>query len=618
MDTTRITRLPNSKELFAFPQSTAYTTPLTVPEALTALSTLLVSANWQPYEQAFASQSTGQDLAIVYFKNDRQLLSVMISKAPAQNDATSISYTGLMTGHDLPFPKSASAIKYDPTRPYLGCVSTSDPESLSRELREGLVARGWQAWSPRDAKRVDIADQKTEQGITAFYVHASAPSLRLSLVKRNEGQTAVTVEGISAEVLAALGKSVSNSDASSKDAESKDAVSKDTERTAKQEPTAAPSAQEPVDPTKNLADDIMREARAAIGEALRGIKEPSAKTGKSKGDVEQADAGAPLAAMQPGEAGSNLPVPLPEGSENINIDDGQLEFSNTASVSQVAAFYRSALKAAGWKVRATPINKPNMVVVEFARSGKDSRWTIMRMGDQTRVTATGSVFETAAKEAGDREDKAGSSSTRAEPSITAEQLEADEAAGLPVPKQSTSKGSEKTMFRVSALADVPAPLEAVLGFYRREIAKRPDWQMLNEETNTKATARIRYATPAGPALLTLTEKSGTTSVVLLVRKQKEAQASGLMPAAGQVRILIGNVTDKDVQVSLAKKTIKVGAGKGAKAPDGPTLEVKPGTYVVKVKGAGISDAPPEEISVGADEIWGLMIGPGGVLPLPMY
>ena len=349
IDTTRIARLPNSAELFAFPQSTAYTTALSVPEALTALSTLLVGANWQPYEQAFASQSTGQDLAIVYFKNDRQLLSVMISKAPAQNNATSISYTGLMTGHDLPFPKSASAIKYEPTRPYLACLSSSDPDSLSRELREGLIARGWRPWSPRDAKRVDNADQKTEQGITAFYVHASAPSLRLSLAKRNDGQTSVAVEGLSADVLAALGKSVVNADASSKDAESKDAVSKDAERTALPEPKAAPAAQEPADPTKTLADDIMQEARAAIGEALRGIKEPPFKSGKSKVGVEQADAGAPLAAMRPGEAEADLPVPLPEGSENISHDDGQLEFSNTASVSQVAAFYRSALKAAGWK-----------------------------------------------------------------------------------------------------------------------------------------------------------------------------------------------------------------------------------------------------------------------------
>ena len=196
-------------------------------------------------------------------------------------------------------------------------------------------------------------------------------------------------------------------------------------------------------------------------------------------------------------------------------------------------------------------------------------------------------------------------------------LEADEAAGLPVPKQSTSKGSEKTMFRVSALADVNAPLQAVLGFYRRELGKRNDWQMQNETTDTSGSARIQFATPEGPAILTLTEKSGTTSVVLLVRKQKAAQASGLMPKPGQVKLLIGNILEKDAKLSLAKKTIKVGAGKGAKEPDGPSLEIKPGSYDVNVSAPGVS-APPEKITVGGDEIWGLIIGPGGVLPIQMY
>ncbi|MCB1484475.1 MAG: hypothetical protein KDJ17_06240 [Hyphomicrobiaceae bacterium] len=90
-----------------------------------------------------------------------------------------------------------------------------------------------------------------------------------------------------------------------------------------------------------------------------------------------------------------------------------------------------------------------------------------------------------------------------------------------------------------------------------------------------------------------------------------------MPKPGQVRILIGNILEKDAEILLAKKTIKVGAGKGAKAPDGPTLEIKPGSYAVNVKSPGLN-ASPETITVGADEIWGLMIGPGGILALPMY
>lgn len=604
IDTTKIVRLPNSKELFAFPQTTAFTTSLPVPEALTALSTLLVKDKWQPYEQAFASQSTGANLAIAYFKRDRDLLSVMITLAPAQNNATSVSYTGLVPGHDLPFPKTAAAIKYDPTRPYLNCLSASDPESLSRELREGLQSRGWQPWSAKEGKRVEDGDQKTENGVSAFYVHGSAPSLHVSIGKREDGQTSVTVEGISAEVLAAASKAASDTQVAASPPEPK----------AAEAPPVEPNAQKHPDPVDDLMGQIMNEARSAIGDALKDVKTPNA--GKSKSD--RAEAGAPLAAMSSSDADAAIPVPLPEGSENVAFDNDELAFQNPASVAQVADFYRSKLKGAGWKEHKTPINKPNMVVLNFEKAGSGADFTIMRMGDHTQVTGTGTAFEVAKSEPANGDAAEDASSTGGGgSSITADQLEADEAAGLPVPKQSTSKGSEKSMFRVSALADVEAPLQAVLGFYRRELGKRSDWQQQNEDKDSTGATRVRYATPEGPAVLTLSEKSHVTSVVLLVRKQKEAQASGLMPKPGQVRILIGNVLDKDAKISFGKTSVTVGAGKGAEAPDGPTLEVKPGTYTVTVQSKGLS-APPETISVAGDEIWGLMIGPGGILPLPMY
>lgn len=604
IDTTKIARLPNSKELFAFPQSTSYTTSLSVPEALTALSTLLVNEKWQPYEQAFASQSTTANLAIVNFKKDRELLSVMITPAPAQNNATGVSYTALVPGHDLPFPNNASAIKYDPTRPYLSCLSAAEPESLSLEMRKGLQERGWQPWSPKDAKRVADGDQKTDGGgVTAYYVHASEPSLHLSIGKREDGQTTLTIEAISAEVLASVGKSPSDSKVEAKEPETK----------AEQAPQADADAAKTPDQMDDLAGQIMDQARSAIDDALSGIGKPGAK----KSSKTASDAGSPLAAMASNDVDAAIPVPLPLGSEDISFDSEQLEFSNSASVARVAAFYRSALKEKGWKERKTPINKPNMVVLQFDKSGSSAEFTIMRMGDHTQVTGTGAAFEAAATKSDGEEAQAGASADDEKKSITADQLQPDEAAGLPVPKQSTSKGSEKTMFRVSALAEVEAPLQAVLEFYRRELGKRTDWQMQNEATDSSGSARVQYATPEGPAVLTLTEKSGTTSIVLLVRKKKEAQASGLMPKPGQVRILIGNILEKDAEISFAKKTIKVGAGKGAKAPDGPTLEIKPGSYAVNVKSPGLN-ASPETITVGADEIWGLMIGPGGILALPMY
>ncbi len=47
------------------------------------------------------------------------------------------------------------------------------------------------------------------------------------------------------------------------------------------------------------------------------------------------------------------------------------------------------------------------------------------------------------------------------------------------------------------------------------------------------------------------------------------------------------------------------------------LELAPGKHAYSLKG---SKAPManDTVEVAADEIWGLMVGPGGVLPVQMY
>ena len=73
----------------------------------------------------------------------------------------------------------------------------------------------------------------------------------------------------------------------------------------------------------------------------------------------------------------------------------------------------------------------------------------------------------------------------------------------------------------------------------------------------------------------------------------------------------------EATMTFNNKAVKIKGGAGTKAPDGPTLDVKPGKYKFSIKPAG-KPAQTEEIEVGADETWGLMIGPGGVLPMQAY
>ena len=65
------------------------------------------------------------------------------------------------------------------------------------------------------------------------------------------------------------------------------------------------------------------------------------------------------------------------------------------------------------------------------------------------------------------------------------------------------------------------------------------------------------------------------------------------------------------------RPIKVAAGGGTKGPDGAMLDLPPGKHKFSIKMPG-KPTSNDELEVGADQTWGLLIGPGGALPLQVY
>jgi hypothetical protein len=332
---------------------------------------------------------------------------------------------------------------------------------------------------------------------------------------------------------------------------------------------------------------------------------------------------APLQAL----ANSNTPVPLPENAEEVKFDgsEGRLEFSSGSSVQAPASFYRGALKPAGWKEQPSVINQPNMAVMEFAKAGKSISMTVMQMGAKVNVSADGpGLVMAAAKPASGgkpaRSDQASASAKSAGP------MEADADSALPVPKQhsSTSLATAKlpgieTPFRRELEASVPAELSDVLAFYRTELA-RLGWQEKPDGAAISADrVQLAFASPQGPAMLKLGRANGETSVNLVQKNPDAATKADIMPKPGQARLMLGNMGDKDAQLTINKQTIKVAAGAGGpQSPKGPTLDLPPGKYQYSLKMAG-RPARNDTIDIAAGDAWGLMVGPTGeVLPLQMY
>jgi hypothetical protein len=133
LDTSKLPRVEGTKDIFASPPSTIFTAPQPVAETADGTVKALTGAGWQQYAPAFAEQAKIPNMFLASFKKGPVGLSVFINVAPAQSNATSVTYTGVAISNDLPFPKDATEIKFDPDRPHLerARLATSKPHPTS-------------------------------------------------------------------------------------------------------------------------------------------------------------------------------------------------------------------------------------------------------------------------------------------------------------------------------------------------------------------------------------------------------------------------------------------------------------------------------------------------------
>ncbi len=585
LDTSTLARLSGSTVIYASPATTIYTSREAVPAAVAAALKLLTSDGWQLYSDPFSSVAQIPDQSTLTLKKGSQGLTLFVTLAPAQGNASNISYIATAIEGELPFFADASDIKYAPSRPHLAFVTDAALADVLTFYRDALTRRGWAGWSRKDKRETaatEDASEANERGRFAFFVRKGQQPLMVMLQSRDDKRLSVSIERVPEKLLVITD---ANDETAEKEAQAPAAA-----------PTPAPDADDAFDA---LAGSIMKEVQKATEQALEDVGKPP-KASTPTGPVERLSPMADVVA----------PVPLPSTAEKIEIeaDSGSVTFTSPSSVQSIAAFYRETMKADGWQPEPSVINKDNMVVLRFSKEEKDLSFEILAFGGASRVDVSGSgLGETASADT--------TASKSAEPA-EAVALTVEIKSGLPVPAPNTSSGYEQSLFRVSANASVHAPLDAVLTFYRRELLAL-SWTEQPGAAVSKGEARISFATTEGPATLLLVHRDGETTSTVTLRNEAAARKAGMLPAAGKTKLLIGNVLDKEAVLTIDKKAVKVAAGKGAKGPDGPTLEVGAGKHTFSLSAAGV---PPvtDTFEVAAGDVWGLMIGPGGVLPVQMY
>lgn len=196
-------------------------------------------------------------------------------------------------------------------------------------------------------------------------------------------------------------------------------------------------------------------------------------------------------------------------------------------------------------------------------------------------------------------------------------VEQSEATGLPLPKGRLLTTEKNSPLIKSVHAEMPLDLASMVRFYRVELEKR-GWTENDGAVVEPDRAVIAFTTSDGPALLRLIHQDDRTIADLSLRKQGVVESAiakaDILPSAGQAKLMLGNTTDEAAIIAINEHTIKLASR--ASLPNGPEIDLPPGRFKVTLKVPG-NAARNGEFEVGANETWGLLVGPAGV-PLPVH
>lgn len=644
-----------------------YSVPRTLADTTVALVKLLGADGWKPYVAPMEDRRS----ILTAFKKGSQAISVsftiQVGKNERTSEVTTVYYSPSRLQFALAAPEDATDLVFDTNRPYLNLTTAAAVDSTRDFYNKQLMAMGWSPLSAADAtakwpnakldanaayydrgnKRpimltMQRAGDKTNVEIRvapfALAQDLQADTEIFGLPRPKQFKTSGGTDGrpreVHAHVIADVGTVLAfyrrELAARNWKEETQGAVITPDEVVLNYSPpegsavlklsrkydlTIASIVQQipapkaaPAQPSAAKDDSIgamLKEAQQMMrdADAIPGIRPPQAPA-----------ATAPAEALRP-LASNDAPVPVPENAEDVEFSgaDGKLEFSSPSSVKSVADFYRSTMKQQGWGAQSSVINNANMVVLNFSKAGKSVSFTLMKMGAKTNVTADGPALKVAGAKSAD---KTAAADTPSQPA-TEDDLIVEEFGGLPVPKRHTMAEGSKNPFRREMNANVPLDLTTVLSFYRRELGKL-NWK--EEAVGAVVAAdnvNLAYTSAEGPGLLKLNRKDGETVVKLLIRNPEAATKAGVMPKAGQAKVIFGNINEAEATVTFNNRPIKVGANAGTKGPDGPMLDIAAGKYKYTIKLPG-KPAKSDEVELATGETWGLMVGPGGILALQVY
>jgi len=195
LDTSRLPRTTGAKEVFASTASTIFTTPTPVAQTADTVDKALATEGWQKYVAPNTSLLSSDNQRTLSLKKGPLALGVFITVAPAQGNATSVQYNAASLKNDVPFPKDASNIEFDPNKPLLTLVSGEPIDKTLDFYRKELAPLGWSLWSQKlngVQPAGGASGELTKSGAYAYYLQGDRRLAALVLERADAGRTKAT------------------------------------------------------------------------------------------------------------------------------------------------------------------------------------------------------------------------------------------------------------------------------------------------------------------------------------------------------------------------------------------------------------------------------------------
>jgi hypothetical protein len=188
----------------------------------------------------------------------------------------------------------------------------------------------------------------------------------------------------------------------------------------------------------------------------------------------------------------------------------------------------------------------------------------------------------------------------------------------PVPEDCSNISQEKSPYRSEVKASLSAELAAVVKFYRRELGSAK-WQEDAARSKVSAdSANLVFRRTGEDLQLRLGRNGDDTTIELVMRNAKLAEANNLLPPAGKARLVLGNASEKAAVFMVDGKDYKT---TDASSPDdlakATRIDLPPGKHSVSVKIDG-AQRENENVELEAGSTWGIIALPEGHIATRMF